>query len=256
MRTLRVLPVLVVAGLWCGACGGGSSEPSSGRAERATRAPATDAPAPAAPSEPTLRPVDGLVATSNGSLPVFASPDAAEPSSALAPQTGFGSPTTVRVVAWQGPEGEWLEVSLPVRPNGSRGFVRVSDITLARVEHAVVVDLAERSLRVVRGGEVVLTTTVAIGSPENPTPTGDFFVTDVLDTGDDDSAYGRVAIGISARSLSLSEFAGGDGQIGIHGTNQPGSIGQAVSHGCVRVPNDVAVQLASLLPLGTPVTIR
>ena len=53
----------------------------------------------------------------------------------------------------------------------------------------------------------------------------------------------------------LTEFAGGDGQVGIHGTDDPGSIGNPVSNGCVRVPNDVAVQLAELLPLGTPVVV-
>jgi lipoprotein-anchoring transpeptidase ErfK/SrfK len=54
----------------------------------------------------------------------------------------------------------------------------------------------------------------------------------------------------------LSEFAGGDGQIGIHGTNVPASIGEAVSHGCVRVPNDVITTLATTVPVGTPVTIH
>lgn len=42
----------------------------------------------------------------------------------------------------------------------------------------------------------------------------------------------------------------------MHGTADPSSIGQAVSHGCVRVPNDVITQLATSVPLGTPVAIR
>ena len=54
----------------------------------------------------------------------------------------------------------------------------------------------------------------------------------------------------------FADFAGGDGQIGIHGTNDPSSIGQAVSHGCVRVSNEVITQLNDLLPLGTPVVVR
>ena len=143
-----------------------------------------------------------------------------------------------------------------MRPNGSRGFVRADDVALARVNHAIAVDLGGRTLRVVdAAGTIVLETAIAIGSPENPTPVGSFFVTDVLDTGDDGSDYGRFAIGHLAHSLELSEFGGGDGQIGIHGTNQPSSIGKNVSHGCVRVPNDIAVELASMLPLGTPVSI-
>ncbi len=62
------------------------------------------------------------------------------------------------------------------------------------------------------------------------------------------------AIGLSGHSNTLSEFAGGDGQIAIHGTNDPGTIGTKVSHGCVRVNNDVILKLATL-PLGTPVVI-
>ena len=76
------------------------------------------------------------------------------------------------------------------------------------------------------------------------------------DATDDGGAYGPFAIGLSAHSDTLTEFAGGDGAIGIHGTNDPASIGNPVSHGCVRVPNDVAVQLAQMLAPGTPVTIH
>ena len=132
-----------------------------------------------------------------------------------------------------------------MRPNGSRGFgARRRCRARPGRNHAIAVDLGGRTLRVVdAAGTIVLETAIAIGSPENPTPVGSFFVTDVLDTGDDGSDYGRFAIGISADSLELSEFGGGDGQIGIHGTNQPSSIGKNVSHGCVRVPNEIAVEL-------------
>ena len=95
----------------------------------------------------------------------------------------------------------------------------------------------------------------AVGSAENPTPTGSFFVVDKLDTANGGGAYGPYAFGLSAHSDTLTEFAGGDGQIGIHGTNDPSSLGQAVSHGCVRLPNDSVSLLATELPLGTPVVI-
>jgi hypothetical protein len=80
-------------------------------------------------------------------------------------------------------------------------------------------------------------------------------VTDKLDTGDDGGAYGPYALGLSAHSDTLSEFGGGNGQIGLHGTNDPATLGDAVSHGCVRLPNDVIAELAYELPLGTPVEI-
>jgi lipoprotein-anchoring transpeptidase ErfK/SrfK len=213
-------------------------------------------PAPAAPPTSATRPTAGFVATARAELPIYATPGDATPAWTFGSVTQFGSPTTVLVVAAE-PDGAWLEVAVPVRPNGTRGFVRRDDVELARVQHAVWVDLASRTLRLVDAdGAVLLETPVAIGSPENPTPTGDFFVTDVIDTGDEGSDYGRYAMGTSGRSPALTEFAGGDGQIGIHGTNQPWSIGEAVSHGCIRVPNDVAARLAAILPLGSPVSIR
>jgi lipoprotein-anchoring transpeptidase ErfK/SrfK len=79
-------------------------------------------------------------------------------------------------------------------------------------------------------------------------------VTDRVRTTDPNGAYGSFALGLSAHSDTLSEFGSGDGQIGIHGTNEPASLGKAVSHGCVRVPDSMAARLPEV-PLGTPVVI-
>ena len=80
-------------------------------------------------------------------------------------------------------------------------------------------------------------------------------MTDKLDTQAPSGPYGRYAIGLSGRSEVLTEFAGGDGQIGIHGTNDPSSIGKRVSSGCIRLRNEDIEKLAALLPLGVPVII-
>ncbi len=53
----------------------------------------------------------------------------------------------------------------------------------------------------------------------------------------------------------LTSFNGGDGVIGIHGTNDPSSVGRDVSHGCIRLRNADVTYLAERLPLGTPVRI-
>jgi lipoprotein-anchoring transpeptidase ErfK/SrfK len=58
-----------------------------------------------------------------------------------------------------------------------------------------------------------------------------------------------------AGSDVLQSFGGGPGEIGIHGTDAPDSVGASVSHGCIRVSNVTIVALAKLLPLGTPVVI-
>lgn len=146
-------------------------------------------------------------------------------------------------------------MALPQRPNGSTGWVRADSVDLQPISHAIEIDLETRTLSLFDDGELVETTPVAIGTSENPTPTGDFYVVDKLAAEDPDGAYGPFAFGLSAYSETLSEFGGGDGQVGIHGTDDPSAIGQDVSHGCVRVPNEVAVLLNDTLNLGTPVTI-
>lgn len=166
--------------------------------------------------------------------------------------TTFG---TVRVLLVEEQEGDWVKVRLPVRPNHRTGWIPASAVSLETVDLAVYVDLQAKTLSVQSGEEIVVRSPVAIGTAENPTPIGTFYVTDKLETPDPAGSYGPFAIGLSGHSETLTEFAGGDGQIGIHGTNDPGTIGEAVSHGCVRLPNDVIEELASLLPLGTPVHI-
>ena len=67
--------------------------------------------------------------------------------------------------------------------------------------------------------------------------------------------YGARALGISAFSNVLRSWREG-GPVGIHGTNEPFSIGRPVSHGCVRLPERAMRELFGHVPLATPVTIR
>jgi lipoprotein-anchoring transpeptidase ErfK/SrfK len=167
-------------------------------------------------------------------------------------RNGFGSPLALLVVERQ---AGWYRVLIPGRPNGATGWTRSSDVVTRKVDYQVRVDLAARRLTLMRRGQVVFASSVAIGDAAHPTPTGWFSLTDTVATGNPNGAYGPFALGISARSEVLTEFQGGDGQVAIHGTNNPAGIGRAISHGCIRVPNDVATNLTDLLPLGTPVVI-
>jgi lipoprotein-anchoring transpeptidase ErfK/SrfK len=231
-----------------GGCAGGSAG-----GDAADTAPATETTETTPTEEATSGPA--LVARTGAEVDVFADPaeaDAgAEPTATLPATTGFGSPRALLVLDQR--EG-WLEVALPTRPNGSTGWIRSDGIDVREVSYELVVDIEARTLTLLDGGDEVLTTPAAIGTAEFPTPTGEFYLVDKLATGEN-GAYGPFALGLSAHSEVLTEFAGGDGQVGIHGTNDPGTIGEAVSHGCVRVPNDVITRLADLLPLGTPVTV-
>jgi lipoprotein-anchoring transpeptidase ErfK/SrfK len=148
-----------------------------------------------------------------------------------------------------------LLVQLPTRPNGATGWIRARDAVLDRRTDHVDVDLATRTLMWTRGGVVQLVASVAIGAPASPTPPGEFFVTDVLPA-TAGSAYGSWVIALDAHSDAFTEFEGGDPRIAIHGTNDPSSIGNAASFGCVRVDDPALAALAGALQPGTVVVVH
>jgi hypothetical protein len=150
----------------------------------------------------------------------------------------------------------WLDVYLPARPNLSSGWIRTSDVKLAADRYRLEVQLRRHRLIAWRGAKRIAQQPIAVGKSLSPTPTGRYYVTDLLRPPDPNGFYGPYAFGLSAHSTVFTSFEGGDGQVGIHGTNDPSVIGTDVSHGCIRVTNATITRLAKLLPLGTPVTIR
>jgi lipoprotein-anchoring transpeptidase ErfK/SrfK len=96
---------------------------------------------------------------------------------------------------------------------------------------------------------------VAVGQQSTPTPADSTYLWELVRPDDPQGAYGPYIFGLAEYSDAYSVFNGGDAQIGIHGQDEPWSIGQAASNGCIRLPNDVITELAGMLPLGTPVTI-
>lgn len=195
-----------------------------------------------------------LSAMVHGPTDVYETPTSSEPIMTLDETTILDTITVLGVVT--APEDGWTEVILPVRPNGSTGWVRSEDLSFYVADSEIVIELAERKLTYVVDGVEVLATDVAIGTDDNPTPTGRYFVTDSVTLADPNSAWGPHALGISARSEFITSFNGGDGQVGIHGTNNPDAIGDNVSLGCVRLPNDMITILYEIVPLGTPVEIQ
>jgi lipoprotein-anchoring transpeptidase ErfK/SrfK len=174
------------------------------------------------------------------------------------PKNVNGVPTVFAVLAKRVDRAcaaQWYRVQLPVKPNGSTGWVRASDVELAPVTTRIEVDLSERRVTLFDGGREVLSATAAIGSPQTPTPTGHYYVNQRLVPTDASGPFGPGAIGISAFSNVLTGWAQG-GPIAIHGTNRPDLIGQAVSNGCIRVRNDLLRRLFDRALAGTPVTVR
>lgn len=192
-------------------------------------------------------------AVTDGPLPVYVHPEAYLPFRTLDATTILGTPTVVSILE---SNRERLKVMLPGRPNGATGWVEWDDVDVFEVARSVIVDLEDRTLHVMEGDDVVFEAPVGIGTTTSPTPTGDFFVTDAAVLANESGPWGPYAFGLSARSNTVTEFNGGDGIIGIHGTNRPGSIGLAQSLGCIRLENGTMTDLFELLSVGTPVSIR
>ena len=150
---------------------------------------------------------------------------------------------------------KWFRVQLPIRPNGITGWVRAQDVRTFAIGAQVTVDLSDRRVSVVRQGKTVLDVPAAIGTNATPTPVGHFYVNQRLWAGNPAGPWGPGGVGISAFSPVLLDWEQG-GPIAIHGTNQPYLLGDAVSHGCIRISNYALLQLMKLAPEGTPVVIR
>lgn len=260
-RTLMTVgAVVAVAALAVSAVLAPGLPTESGRGYSAVAAAPVAPPAPAAtpaPKQvyrPTLAaPGSTWIATLSAATPYSRAPEGPAVGT-LAATDPFGIPQVVAVLGNPDASG-WLHVELPVRPNGSLGWISSSGVTLTETAYKVQVHLAARTLTVTDDGQAVLTTSVAIGAPRTPTPAGNTYLWELIRPDDPTGAYGPYIFGLAWFSDAYSVFNGGDAQIGIHGQDEPWSIGQAASHGCVRLPNDVITKLAGTLPLGTPVTI-
>lgn len=153
-------------------------------------------------------------------------------------------------------KGRWLRVYLPTRPNRSLGWVRAREVRLRVTSYRMRIELRRHRLTVWRNDEVIARKPIGVGRSLSPTPTGRYFITDLIRARDPKGLYGPYSFGLSAHSNVLTSFRGGRGQIGLHGTNAPEALGTDVSAGCIRLGNRAITALAEQVPLGTPVVIR
>ncbi|MEP6757919.1 MAG: L,D-transpeptidase family protein [Actinomycetota bacterium] len=147
----------------------------------------------------------------------------------------------------------WYQVRLPIRPNGTTGWVRARDVAGRTVFERIEVDLSEHRLVRIADGRTVASFQVGVGAPATPTASGRFFVWARVPS-DPSGPYGVLALGLSGFSDVITDWVGG-GRLAVHGTNDLTDRGADVSHGCVRVFN---AQMSSLsdVSLGTPVWIH
>ena len=157
------------------------------------------------------------------------------------------------VASRQGPSGTpWYRISVPMRPNGTYGWIPAASVSLSPTVAQIVVDRTRRTIDVYRNDKHVLHGKVAVGAPGMETPLGHYYVAATFVP--DDAFLGVYALETTAYS-KLTDWPGG-GVVGIHGTNAPYLLGQAVSHGCIRVSNQTAAALKRLTPIGTPIWVR
>lgn len=166
--------------------------------------------------------------------------------------TGWGDAFVMLVIEQR---DEWMKVEIPVRPNGTPGWVSANDVEMSSTQYRLDLRLGTRTLTLYDGDTAVLSTPVVIGKNETRTPTGRFYITDKYEQTDPAGAYGPIALPTNAYSEQIDEFDNGVPVIALHGTNRPELVGQDVSNGCVRVPNEQIMKIAGLIPNGTPIDI-
>ena len=172
--------------------------------------------------------------------------------SRLGKRTEFGSPTVFGVVKQS---GHWAGVSTPMLANGQLGWIRLEPKRLHAgwTRTSIVIDVSDRNAELLEGRKVERSFPVTVGAPGSDTPTGRFAVTDTF-RGGLSPAYGCCALALSATQPSLPSGWLGGNRIAIHGN--PGTLGVAISHGCVRAADPDVSALVNRVPLGTPVFIR
>lgn len=184
---------------------------------------------------------------------LFKEPGATKPYKALPNPTWEDVPLVFHVLE---DRGDWLHVRVNIRPNGSTAWIRRSEVYVRPLPNRIVIELSARRLTLLRGNDILAQHRVAIGAPNVPTPVGEFYVDATVRIENPNGPYGVGQMSVSGFSNVLYSFGGGIGQIAIHGTNNPRTIGGTVSHGCIRMLNDAWTQVQSMSPNGTPVSIR
>jgi lipoprotein-anchoring transpeptidase ErfK/SrfK len=251
IRRLLLAAAIVAAGL----------VPASGAVADTLPAPAPTADAAVAPGPVPAPPTAKAAWVGRLLAPVLARraprPGAA-PAGKLSPVAPFANgPTELMVTRTVVIDGRrWVELLLPKRPNGSRGWVPTDVLRLRKTAMRITIDLGDRRLTVLRAGRRAFTVPVAVGKSATPTPRGSFAIAETIRTNLPDAFLGPYVLPITGFSEKLNEFAGGDGRVAIHGTSLPQLIGTQASNGCIRMLNRDIVRLSRVIRPGTPVTIR
>jgi lipoprotein-anchoring transpeptidase ErfK/SrfK len=248
----------VVAAL-ASACGSQTRRETAGAPPRAGAGVGRTAPAQTETAMPgghsmLARPGESLVAAvRTRSIEIHRRPRAGHPFEAMTNPVEAGIPLVFLV---KQAHAGWLQIYVPVRPDGTTGWIESSHVKLLYDPYRLTVSLGRHRLTVVRAGKVIDRQRISVGEAATPTPRGTYFITELFELTDPNGPFGPYAFGLSGFSNVLKSFGGGPGQLAIHGTDDPAGIGSNVSHGCIHVTNQEITRLSRELPLGTPVQIE
>jgi lipoprotein-anchoring transpeptidase ErfK/SrfK len=171
--------------------------------------------------------------------------------------TSFSRGPNLLMVTATKPDDEgkiaWVQVQLPGRPNGRRAWVPREAVLLETTRYRVRVRVKSRKVELLRGGKVVKSFGAAVGTGGTPTPLGKWAIRDVFPA--PGSPLGPKILVLTANSTVLQTFAGGKGEVAIHGWPDASVLGKAVSHGCVRLSQSSVAQISSKVGAGTPVDV-
>jgi len=179
-------------------------------------------------------------------------------------ETPFGNRLALLVEEYD-TSGNWARVLMPVRPNGTTHWVQTAFFTEEEHNFHITIDVTTNTVQVFEGEtplfvddnggpEPVLAVS---GREKRPTPVVRAYIDEMIVGASLSPAYGDWVLSIAAFSEDLGTFGGGGGmpKLALHGTNQPELMGQYVSSGCVRIPNEIVSFIAETVPVGTIVDI-
>jgi lipoprotein-anchoring transpeptidase ErfK/SrfK len=171
-----------------------------------------------------------------------------------------GQPQTLLVLDTAVRKGvEWVKVLLPVRPNGSTGWVPRDRVALARSRYWIEIRVGARRVTVYREGRKVRSFLAVVGAPATPTPLGLAAIYERNPQPNPGGFLGPWAMPLTILSNVHMSFGGGPGRIGIHGragASLADPLGSARSNGCIRIDNRHASWIGTKVPPGTPVMIK
>jgi lipoprotein-anchoring transpeptidase ErfK/SrfK len=229
---------------------------------RQSTAPASTTPGstvPASTAPASTAPASTVIATVLSNAPRYASPGqlaSGTGSANTVPASWYDRPSVLPVVATS---PGWVQVRLAQRPNGSTAWLPDDDVTLGRTPYRIVINAATAWLALYDNGRLVFSAPAGVGTTEDPTPAGEYFVAFDEQPPQPNSGYGPFIVVTSAHSPAIADWEGsGDAVIGIHGPlgddTEIGTSGARISHGCIRLHDEALERLAEVPP-GTPIDV-